>query len=831
MEQILGGRAVNWVLAAVVVISVLPIAGIDSLWPLFAGIFFIDMAVRVWIARKRGGFKRSQLWFLVIDAAALVSFLPFEQWLGLGHTFLVVLRLARLLVLVRFVRGVAVDVYHVITRRAQLQQFALVTAAVVFLAFLTAVLLAQLGISHDDSVGRPTFWDRMWWAFRQLEDPGNLVENLRVNPLIALLSLALTITGVFIVSFIIGLGTNIVAQVVEAERRRPVDYQGHSLLVGPIPENESLVREFVRIYAKNGRYRRFPVREIWSWLVERGRGPRRFSKPRMVLLGSQDDVPSYVYDAELRGVIYRSGDASHQEDLDLVAAENVKRAIFLAQRNAGYDTDAVTVAALGAFRRRNKLAHAFVEVVESDNSRIVSTVGGEGTFALDGSHFFGLFLCHHLVTPGAEPLYRTLLSTAGSEFYTHVYVEEAERQLLQRHSGKTVRFVDLAFEFYRKHHVLLTGVFVGERPLARTKNMLVPLAGLTPLVNPLSSGLEASVEVSKIGGMIGIASTYEPMRDAAHGALSGLKRLSAAPSARPGLEEWAGRLRFNSRPVERVLIVGFSPALASLIKGLCRFVPNVEVIAVLSARSDARTPLRQRLEMLQLEEGVTLVPGERVAFDRGGHATFYTHQAPDLAHFAIRCLANHGAVDAAVFLGDPESVDTDARTMLRALRFAEALRDGEVPRNRSLRVIAEIDSDAVSAALEARFLGTQCGFDKDTDVELTLLSTERLRNYFLVHSAFVPGVTEIYECLLDERGQEIVRLDVSLGSTGEVRVGFFEILSALCPRGALPIAFELRGGRVVLNPSSQQRFRLADITAVFAIADSARLEAQRRDES
>ncbi len=824
MEQILGGRAVNWLLAAIVVISVLPIPGIEDFWPFFAGVFLVDISIRIWVARRRSGFSRSQLWFLAIDTAALLSFLPFEKWLGVGHTVLIVMRLTRLLVLVRFVRGVAVDVYHVITRRAQLQQFALVTAAVLFLAFLSAVLLAQLDIDHDYAVAEPSFWDRMWWSFRQLEDPGNLVENLRVNPLIAMLSLALTITGVFIISFVIGLGTNIVAQVVEAERRRPVDYQGHSLVVGPIPENESLVREFVRIYAKNGRYRRFPVREMWAWLMERGRGPRRFSKPRMVLLGAEDDVPAYVFDAELRGVIYRSGDASHQEDLNLVAAEDVKRAIFLAQRGAGYDTDAVTVAALGAFRRRNKLAHAFVEVVESDNRRIVSTVGGEGTFALDVSHFFGLFLCHHLVTPGAEPLYRTLLSCEGSEFYTHIYVDDDERELLSRKAGREVSFVDLAREVYRRHHVLLTGVFVGGQPCPRTSNLLVPLTKLSPWINPVADDPNVVIKISDTGGMIGIASTYGPMREASRDALARLEKTPESPDANEGVSTWAKRLYFNAQPVKRVVIVGFSPALASLVKGLCRFVPNVEVIAVLSARGDARTPLQQRLELLQLREGMRLVPGERVQLDRGGHATVYTHQAPDLAHFAIRCLANHGAVDAAVFLGDPESVDTDARTMLRALRFAEALRDGEVPRHESLRVIAEIDSDAVSAALEARFVGTQCGFDSDGDVELTLLGTQRLRNYFLVHSAFVPGVTDIYERMLDEQGQEIVRLDIAEGDSVGTSVGFCDLMTSLSELGVLPVALELSTGEVLLNPPVNRRFSLDEISALFVIADSAKLE-------
>ena len=124
------------------------------------------------------------------------------------------------------------------------------------LSFVTAVFLSNLGIDHDyDGRGgaghTDDFWDRLWWSFRQVESPDNLVPNLAGSPVLVLVSLGLTITGIFVFSYLVGIGANVVEQVVRAERRRSVGFRGHTVVTGPVHEAELLVREFVRMYAKN----------------------------------------------------------------------------------------------------------------------------------------------------------------------------------------------------------------------------------------------------------------------------------------------------------------------------------------------------------------------------------------------------------------------------------------------------------------------------------------------------------------------------------------------------------------------------------------------------
>ncbi len=178
----------------------------------------LDVGIRLTLvvrAQTRRG--SAELFFLAVDLLVLISFLPLERWIGPAMDGpLVLLRLARLLALLRFVRGVAHDLFTIMTRREQLEQFTLVTAGVMGLAFSSAVVLHQLEIPHDyDDVPSSEgegFLERMWWSFRQLESADNLVHNLHGRELLSLMSLGLTVSGVFVISFVIGIGANVVDQ-------------------------------------------------------------------------------------------------------------------------------------------------------------------------------------------------------------------------------------------------------------------------------------------------------------------------------------------------------------------------------------------------------------------------------------------------------------------------------------------------------------------------------------------------------------------------------------------------------------------------------------------
>lgn len=816
----LEARWTRFVLAILIVLSLLPYPALeDALRPVFLVAFGLEIVLRMAVLKKgKAKSPRSEKFFLLVDLLAFCSFLPLHHFFDTPRRFLRVLRIARLLVLVRFTRELAGDVYRVLTRREQLQQLGLVSAAVIALSFVTAVLLYNLGIAHDyDGVNDAPegFWDHVWWAFRQVESPDNLVQNLRGDPFLIVVSLGLTITGIFVFSYLIGIGTNVVEQVLRAERRRPISYRGHTLVTGDVHAAEALVSEFVAIYEKNRMLRRLAPFEIARWIAGRGPRPRRRALPRMALLGGPEDAPGYLYESGMRWVVYRDGDGSDAPDLQRVAAEDAKRLLILAEGD-GEAADALAMARLSAFRAVNPSAHAFVEIRKTDNAELARAVGGEGTYVLDKPRFVGQFLCHHLIVPGMEELMSELLSARGREVYTHLFIDRGDSKALQRLADEegAIDFERLAAFAYEKHAVTLLGVFLGAERTSRAPGELVPVDRTTPWLNPRCDCMEPDLDVlaltpgriptAALKGLFGIAETYLPLRDVAvalvHDHLD--ERIDDDPE---GVTDEILR-RFDqdaSRGPSRVLVVGRNPALAPLVDALARFVPGVTVRVVTADPPDR------------------FVAAEETPLEQGGRCILHPCARGRAAAEAARVFDTQGA-DAVVFLSDPASDDAaDAEIGLRVLQF---VRDSTSSRRAQLLV--ELVSDRGGEPLERQVVRLGAG-----RFEVTMVSTAQITNYFLVHSAFVPGLMGIYERLLGDRGQELVRIPLA-PSTGEGELTFGAIQRSMADHGAVVIGLDSRDQGLVVSPDPDRRFELAELRGLFAVADTAvvydRLEAARQ---
>lgn len=815
VARLLEHRLTRLVLGILIVLSVLPFAAVEiQLRPLFLAIFGVEVSLRLWlVATGRVRPDRAEWTFLAFDLVAVVSFLPLEAWFGAEAHWLRAFRLVRLLVLVRFTRTLATDVYRVLTRREQLQQMGLVTLAVLALSFVGAVVLGQVGARHDyDGVGgagNETFWDQVWWSFRQVESPDNLVATLGAHPLVLITSLALTITGIFVFSYLIGVGTNVVEQVVRAERRRPIGYRDHTLVVGPVHQSELLVREFVRIHEKNRELWRIAPREVWNWLVHRHPRPRRHALPRIALLGLPDDPPDFLYEPGMRWVVYRQGEGADPDALARVNVAEVKRAVLLAPRHVP-DPDAVTLARLSAIRAHNRRAHVFVEIVDSGNVELARAVGGRGTFPLDSGRILGLFLCHHLLVPGIDRLLGELLSSSGSEVYTHLFVDTWERRALEAAfpSGE-VDFASLAAHAHRRGRVALLGVFLGD-PIQRRQGLL-PVDELHPWANPFDAphgqGAEAldvepgRIPIRKLQGIFGVSETYLPMRRVARALQTGaVKPATTGGGSLP--DEVCRAVDLASEPAPRhILVVGFSRALPHLLAALAHFVPGVRIRVVLDG--DEALAARRFAAL-----GVSREQPE-ASLERGGVLQVF-HRDGDLGKEAAGCRGP--ALDAVVFLADEQRPHADAVTALRVLHFTQAT-DASCG---SLRLLVEVEALHRGERLREQLDRLGHGH------RLTLLSTEQVHNYFMVHSAFVPGLTAIYEQLLGARGQEIVRLPIRPLEEQAGKVDFDELRRAFTPRAALPLAVDTAEGLVV-NPPPDARFRVAELRAVYAVADLDRL--------
>lgn len=811
-------RVVRIALVVLIILSVLPYVEIEAmLRPVLLLAFGGELLVRIPLLIRRRRTDRAstlQLAFLAIDVMAFLSFLPLEEWFHRHFFWLTFLRLSRLLLLVRFARDLAADLYSILTRREQLQQFGLVSVAVGALAFVSAVVLTQLDIGHDyDGLdGRPDgFWDRMWWSFRQIESPDNLVENLSVHPMVGVISLTLTIMGVFIISFVIGIGTNVVEQVVRAERRRNVSYSEHTVVVGPVGKSELLVREFVRIYRKNRLDLRDQLAKMWRWLVQGGRTPHVWRLPRMALLGDAADPPPMLYERDMRWVVYRQGEGSDADALARIGAARAKRAILLGDRSAGEDADAVTVATLAAFRELNRDAHVFVELLSSRHHATLSalTMDGTPTFPLDLPWYLGLFLLHHLVVPGVERLYQWLLTADGSELYTHVFTEPGELEALARQGGPDgcVPFSALAVlaERHRADEpMVLVGVFLG--PARAEGDAMASVHELVPWVNPhtdpwdpRAAALGASagrVPMAHLRGVIVLAENHQPVRGLARALTQGslpLEALEPEPMPIDVSEPLAAP--------RRILVVGYGDSVASLALRLAQMTPSSQVTLVCADAAGAVT----RLGPVLARSGVSLTEAGAV-LERRGRLEVREARGGDAMERAIEVLTQ-GAVESVVFLAEPDAEDPDARTALRMLRLAEhLLASGDAAPHVLAELVTLQKGERARTTIEQAFARRG-----RTAPRITLVSTEQIRHYFMVHSAFVPGIHEVYARLLSERGQDILRLPL----TAEAPLCMADARVRLAERGILALGLERADGSVELNPHPARTFE--DVRAIYAI--------------
>jgi hypothetical protein len=434
--------------------------------------------------------------------------------------------------------------------------------------------------------------------------------------------------------------------------------------------------------------------------------------------------------------------------------------------------------------------------------------------------------------PGVEALYRDLLTADGTEIYTHLFAD-ADDQAALAGLPETLSFADVAAAGARAGVVVL-GVYLGAEPVRRNRRGVVVIDGLQQWLNPADEvrddalaalgAARGRIPTRTLRGLIGVAESYLPLRSFAAAVARG--HVDANARADAVLDDVDRALRPPPRGPMRVALVGASDSLPSLLRELALFVPGLDVQLFLSSRGGEQVPLGRRLEGLGVgidsHDPLPGVAGRQVPLPRGGHLRIYTHDAPDLARFAAERLRDGPPVEAAVFLCEAEGTDRDARTAMRVLRFLRMLEDGTIPRGERLHLVAEFLSIDKGTYLQRHVDVRRCGFASVDDLRLTLIARETIKSYFMVHSSFVPGVSAIYDELLEERGQDIVRF-VWRGA-GDGGVTWADIVEVLRRRGAIAIALERRDRSVALDLAPDTVVATAEIAGVYAVAESAVLQ-------
>lgn len=863
LRRVLGRFEVRLFLSACIVTSLLPLPWVRDLDPLFLGVFGLEFLLRC-VLVFRGASEapaaagtgetvwrwptRGALLLLLFDVLALVSFLPLAAhdtpWMRL-------LRLIRLIALLSYWAPVMQDLRAVLLRRERSRQVLVMGAMVGLLSFTGALVLEQVAVEAEavdyDEDGEVTSADRrffvhLWWAFRQIQDPGNMLAAPSA-PGAVVVSIVLTVFGLLLVSFLIGLGTDVVREVMTVSHLRSPGLAGHTVIVHVNVATGPLLDELVRYYQKlipEGSLSRRWLRQ----LVDNAR--RVLLGPRYVVVGHQEDRPAFLRRADLARVVYRHARVGHADFMTRADIARAQRVVVLADLEA-QNPDAVTIGALltihdalrappGATlavgmaphtarppgRAAQRLAgqrasdghatHArgrllIAEILDERNlpaawAAIDYGAGEVRTFVVLIERLVGLLLACVSRIGGVGPVLEELLTTHGHELYTCffampelAYTCPDPPRLPATYAAAMARLQARAFELPARRFLVPVGL-LHEETDAR---------GFTVRKVALGSGAVEAGERAWTG-FVAVAPNFGVVRDFCED----LRARPDAPGEPPGRAEEAAGVTYEQEPylpLRRIVVCGFRPATVGLLEALVLAEPNAEILVLVddeAALVHARDRFREHRSLGDYRM-LTLSPGSFVAQADGCFAYEPRLRAGThcgRVHLAVGdrsallqlvdlpCGFGHVAdLDLALLLATRRE-DGDART-IQALLALEVARTRGGTRS-PLRVVAEV----VDAELCAR-LRRRARLQGDDRVQIFAL--ESLRAAFLFQSVLIPAFNLVYGELMGPWGQSFARKPVTTPASGSC--SFQALAARFAADGELLLGVERRrdDGQVVVD--------------------------------
>ena len=693
IAHVLDSYAARVVLSLLILVSILPLRhafpGIDAelvrrIDSCFLVVFGLEFLVRllVWMqARREGRARASDAVLLVIDFVAVLSFLPLE---GLGLVdarYSRVVRLIRLFLLLGYWGTMVRDLVHILLSRQRRFQIGFVVLTGVILSLAAAIVHDRVGLPIDGGE-QPGFWERVWWSFRQVQDPGNLVQSPEHLGTL-LISLGLTFAGLLLFSFFVGIGTTAIEELMTRSRTRPVHLRGHTVVIGLGEHSHFLLDEFAGIYRKNLR----PLRAAVL-------GPTPESPPEV-----RESIAPYAY---------RGGDGVRAEDLDRVDIARAKRVLILGTEP--HDPDAAVVASLLATRDRNPDADVYPDLEHESSLDAARSAGGPHTHVIGSGSFVGNYIAQNVANPGIYRLYRQLLTTSGAEIYTYVF-DRAERDVFLGgdHKG-AIDYRALAARAHASHGVWLIGVFVaaperGNVPFDDLDVFLVPTAGRGPEWALDGVG---RVRAAVVHGVVGVALRWEDVRAFGRDFVQQPGCVPVPPAkgiSAPLLERAAPRIR-------DVVILGDSRRIPRVVADLVGMYGPVQF--------DVRARESTRIDVLARDIVTALlrtVPEAEVATSREEGDVFVTAVLGDESarvRLAVSSLSDAtrlvhdrdlelGRVDVLLFLPRTRGADAlDGEIALDCLQLARLEDQGRPVYAERTRVLAMVQDPVKGDLLERR---------------------------------------------------------------------------------------------------------------------------------
>lgn len=830
LGRILGSAGVRLLLSAAIIFSLIPEPWVKQYEPLLLGLFALEFSLRLLLAvrRETADDPRQRGWrlprpgalaLLALDLVALVSFLPIDPR---ASPWMRSLRLLRFVVLLGYWAPLMKDLRTVMLRRERARQVVVMAMVVGLLSFAGALFLQQSevddrGVDYDEDgvVDRDDhdFFTKLWWAFRQIQDPGNMMAAPSAASVV-IISLWLTVAGLFLVSFLIGLGSDVVREMMELSQLRPPGLHGHTVIVNITAATRQLLEELMRYYQKLLPQDVRPLSRWWFvLLLDNVR--RALMGPRYVVVGTSPERPDFLRRSELARIVYRHGSATdeafmHRADIAVAQrvvlladtsaaepdAETIRASLAIVeglrdpspadpeegavtgsnvqvQKNRSRRTARVTDGHLTHQRGRGKLLIA--EILDERNVpaawAALASGGGElRAFIVVVDRMIALFLACVGRTAGIGPLLAELLTCTGHEIYTCFFDQpelsyscETPPQLAAEPHAAMNQLTRRARMLPRRQRLVPIGLLYEEVDELGMPDLGVAIGG---------DDRPAGAIAPTCNGFVALAPSFahvrefsEALRREPEGAVWSEDQEAAALHTVTDAPPFA---REPHLPLKRVLICGFRPVTIALCEALILAEPEADILVLVPTEAERRAALERihvHRDMVQkrLLRGYHGALAPRPEGDsshhyepRGGGAPIGRVQivvgdtTSPLQFVELPGGNGHVSRFDLVYILSSVGQDSDARGA-QTLMTLDALLTRSEPAAPHLRIVAEFVDAELAHRLRQRYAALGV-------LRVQVYSTENLRAYFLFQSVLIPGFARVYGQLLAPWGHSFARL-------------------------------------------------------------------------
>lgn len=470
-------RSFKIILFIVIIFSLLPLfkylnqKSKSILTYIFFSIFLLESIVRfillLWSIQahfrgkyiRAGGVKSliADAVFWIIDMLATISFLEF---LPFGESFRV-LRLLRLIKLSRYLGSFFGELGQIINRRSIRRQFIIVFLLLFAISIVVGLIFY---VAEEENI-----IEYAWWSFKTLFDPGEMIgyeefyndvggdENdtdLKTLPIKTVFSISLTIVGLLLLSFFIGIGTQVVENLVQITKNKKLSYKNHIIIYGWSRGTELMLSEVLKVLEDN---------QI---------------NDKIVLLQDVDETLEDDIELKYKNIVSRYHLHNTSEALRKVGIEKAHTIIVFGRSNINKNDDPDVIKKILTIREIYNPELYVIGMIKSEKNHAPAIEVGADIVIIRES-FMGFYMTQNILKPELKKFYYEVLTSEGCEFYT----QKIKGTLLNNYSDKPISYVDLYMRLLENECTLVG--FIRKKNTENDNDIYNTIGNERFIVNPM----------------------------------------------------------------------------------------------------------------------------------------------------------------------------------------------------------------------------------------------------------------------------------------------------------------------------------------------------------